>query len=96
MTTDTQKSDREVGEFIEGQWWDARLQCCVRSLEYNFETRMGRVWLPHGKYNDMNGCIRVFTAIHPAVKQIVVKDDGGRTITYRKWSSRGRPTWRVA
>jgi hypothetical protein len=48
------------------------------SLEYSFKYKTGRLYLRRGRRPDMDGCIRLFTAIDPNVEMI-------RTLSGFKW-----------
>jgi hypothetical protein len=58
----------------------ADLETEVDSLEYNFNTGVGRLYMPHRCCTDMDGCIRLFTAIDPNVKII-------RTLSGLEWDT---------
>ncbi|HEV2136558.1 MAG TPA: hypothetical protein VGR47_20230 [Terracidiphilus sp.] len=44
-----------------------QLQCSVRRIEYDFETRTGIVFMPDGNCVDMSGTLELFSAIDPNV-----------------------------
>jgi hypothetical protein len=46
------------------------VQCDVRRLEYDFETRTGILHLGSGSCTDMSGCIKLFKGIDPEVLAI--------------------------
>ena len=56
------------------------LETAVDGLEYNFNTRTGRLYMPRGCCTDMTGCIRLFTAIEPNVQVI-------RTLSGLSWDT---------
>jgi hypothetical protein len=55
----------------DGRVYDAGLQCSLKRLEYNPETRIGMLWLGDGECTDMSGAIAVFQRIDPEVQTIV-------------------------
>lgn len=50
--------------------WDTRLVCKVKTLSYDFRTGVGEIHFPPFHCCDMDGCIKLFTAIDPKVKDI--------------------------
>jgi hypothetical protein len=46
------------------------LQCCVRTVSYDFRTRCGRLDMEGGDCCDMTACIAFFRAIDPQVSKI--------------------------
>lgn len=60
------------------------LQCCVQSITYEPQSRMGVLFLPDLNSPDMSGCIRLFTAIDPLVNLVMVIEAGGFQVAYFK------------
>ena len=56
------------------------LKTDVDGLEYNFNTGVGRLYMPRGCCTDMDGCVRLFTVIDPNVKMI-------RTLSGLEWDT---------
>lgn len=46
------------------------LMCEVKSLEYDFKSRTGILYMPPVNCCDMGGCIKLFEAIDPKVSTI--------------------------
>ena len=69
MSTSTTNSRPRPTRTTRGAW-DARLVCNVRHLQYDFSTRMGKLWFPLNNCCDMGAAIKLFEAIDPRVKRI--------------------------
>lgn len=50
--------------------YNAQLQTSVERLEYDFNTKIGRVFMPCDCCTDMRGAIKLFKAIDPEVLRI--------------------------
>ena len=70
------------------------LQCCVRSVSYDFRKRAGRLDMEDGDCCDMTGCIHFFQAIDPDVRKIETFSGDARDIAYER-RSKSRSVWRV-
>lgn len=68
------------------------LHCLVQRLEYDFARRAGVLYLADHNCTDMRGCIDLFKAIDPRVKDIVTIAGKRRDTSYRligeKWQAR--------
>jgi hypothetical protein len=68
------------------------LKCLVLSVDYDFQRRTGRLYMPPGNCCDMQGCIRHFLGIDPAVRIIETFAGGVRDTCYK----RAADGWRVS
>ncbi len=68
------------------------VKCSVRKLTYDFEERVGHLFLEDGNCTDMSGCIKLFRAIDPEVVGILTfaggRKDTGYFLANGKWQSR--------
>ena len=74
MTTITRYSD--------GETYHGSLICHVRSANYDFRERLGRLDMEEGDCCDMEGCIAFFEAIDPDVQAIETFSGPERDTTY--------------
>jgi hypothetical protein len=58
------------------------LQCYVRSISYDYETRAGRLVIADDAGCDMCGCLRLFESVDPSVKLIEVFCGEDKDTTY--------------
>jgi len=68
------------------------LDCRVRNLAYDFESRTGRLDMPPVCCCDMSGCINLFRAIDPDVRRIETYSGGLRDTFYER---NGEDQWRA-
>jgi hypothetical protein len=61
---------------------DNMLQAWVRSIEYDFSTHSGKVFLEDDGCADMSGCIKMFQAIDDAVCCVQTTNDEGLDTRY--------------
>jgi hypothetical protein len=66
------------------------LQCHVRHLEYDFQTRKGRLVVDHESCPDMTACIALFGAIDPHVNFIEVFAGDIPDVAYVKSDADGK------
>jgi len=64
----------DTGSYV----YDRGLMCEVGTLEYDFSTGIGVLFLEPGSCTDMSGCIRRFEAIDPKVRAILTLKKGNR------------------
>lgn len=68
------------------------LMTTIRRMSYDFERRLGVLYLPEGVCTDMTGAIRFFTRIDPEVQQIQTyagpERDTIYTRTGKQWEAR--------
>lgn len=50
--------------------FDNRTMCEILSLDYDFETHSGNLYMGPSSATDMGGCIEIFTGIDPKVQEI--------------------------
>ena len=63
------------------------LQCCVRTVSYDFRTRCGRLDMEGGDCCDMTACIAFFRAIDPQVSKIETFSGEDETVRGGAWSA---------
>lgn len=51
-------------------FYNEQLKCAVNRMAYDWRSAIGRIWLAPDHCCDMNGCIRMFTALDPKVISI--------------------------
>jgi hypothetical protein len=74
-----------------GEAFHHGMQCCVRSVSYNFRDLTGRLDMEDGDCCDMSGCIEFFQALDPGVRLIETFSGSERDTAYIR-SPRG--VWR--
>jgi hypothetical protein len=50
--------------------YGGKFMCEVRSIAYDFDRRLGRLYMAEGNCCDMSGCIGFFVGVDPAVRHI--------------------------
>ena len=70
------------------------LGCEVDRLEYDFNKRIGRLFMPKDNCCDMSGCVAMFERIDPHVKRIETFAAGKPDYDEAKWLDIIRKTWR--
>jgi hypothetical protein len=74
-----------------GNPWHEGLACLVRSLSFDFANKRGELHLPPNCCCDMSGCIAVFQAIDPEVKE--VQTFAGKEPDTRYWHCLDEDRW---
>lgn len=64
------------------EYFDETLQCYAKSLEYDFEKKVGIVWLGENSCTDMTGCIGLFHLIDDNVNTIYTMAGPRRDTVY--------------
>jgi len=69
------------------------LVCEVNRVEYDFNTKIGALWMQDGQCCDMSGCLKLFKRIDPEVKRIQTYSGEALDTVYTrelsdKWESR--------
>jgi hypothetical protein len=71
---------------------DNRLGCYVNRLQYDFNTRKGQLFMGPKNCCDASGCIELFKAIDPEVKEIETFEGANADTVYLlrggEWCSR--------
>lgn len=67
-----------------------KLMCQVSRIEYNFDTKIGAVFMPEHNCTDMAGCIALFKGIDPQVLTIKTYAGGVADTMYMRSSVRVR------
>lgn len=62
-------------------YFHKQLQCCVRRVSYDFESKAGRVDMVDGSCTDYTGCIEFFKALDPDVTLIETFAGGQKPVT---------------
>ena len=51
--------------------WHNQLICFVERIEYDFDTKQGKLWMKEGDYCNMPACVKMFQALDPNVNLII-------------------------
>lgn len=70
---------------------DARLQCEVLSLTYDFAARYGDLRMHEGDCCDMTGCVALFEAIDPGV--LIIQTWSGRALDTAYMRQTAKTPW---
>ena len=71
--------------------YNTQLMCSVISLGYDFPTHHGYVYFPEYCCCDMQGCIKLFTAIDPDVTMVITFSGPKPDMIYCKENASGQP-----
>ena len=65
------------------------LKCSEARIKYDYQTKVGQLFMPEGECCDMQGCFSIFEHIDPAVNVITTYSGDVADTTYfkigRKW-----------
>jgi hypothetical protein len=61
-----------------------KMQCFVESIKYDFESRLGTVFVHEDGCTDMSGAIATFKRIDPKVEMVVVYSGDDLDIVYQR------------
>ena len=94
ITAAAKSLTRRLGDLGEVQLakYRADLESHIDGLEHNFNSGVGRLYVPYGAGADMDACVRLFMLIDPNVKKINTFSGIERSTIYERngdeWEAR--------
>jgi hypothetical protein len=67
---------------MESEYYIEELKAAVKSISYDFDTKIGNLYMPDMCCTDMSGCIAFFQRIDPRVESIYTFSNGVRDTSY--------------